>query len=605
MIGGRTADGTPTAFLREASSLPGLAPASAPQVSPDGAVAVARIPLTMLPDEVPRSTGERLLELGGTANVELGGAVIQQAQQGPISSEIIGLSVAFLILLIALGTIVAAGLPLILALFGLGIASALIMVLAAILPTPDWSSTVAAMLGIGVGIDYALLILTRYRAAGGGEAAIREAVATAGRSVLIAGLTVVISLLGLFAMGLTYLYGVALAAIIAVLVVMVAAITLLPALLGFAGPRIERLKLPGRRSSNGALAGRWSQAVQQRPWTAAIAGTGVLLALASPVTGLRLGFPDAGNDRAETTTRQAFDLLTAHFGAGSNGPFVVVAPAAAAEGVAATLQGEAGIASVAPPQVNPAGDTALILANPRTSPEAPATEDLLARLRDGRLGEEVVIGGRTAQAVDQAQTTAARLPLFIGGVVGLSLLLLLVAFRSVTVALKAAALNLLSVAAAYGVVALLAQGGFFGQLVGIDTATPVPPFIPVIMFATLFGLSMDYEVFLLSRVREAWLGGRSTSGAVTEGLTRTAGVISAAAAIMVVVFGALALSPEVFLKLIGIGLAAAVLVDATIVRLVLVPAVMQLLGERNWWMPRWLDRIVPHTELEAPALSRA
>jgi RND superfamily putative drug exporter len=601
----RTADGTPTALLREASTLPGIGPATEPIVSPDGAVGVARLPLTVLPDEVPRATGERLLALGEAANVELGGQVIQVAQQGPISSEAIGLTVAFIVLLIALGTVVAAGLPLILALFGLGIASALIMLLAAVLPTPDWSSTVAAMLGIGVGIDYALLILTRYRAAGGGEAAIREAVATAGRSVLVAGLTVVISLLGLFAMGLTYLYGVALAAIIAVLVVMAAAITLLPALLGFAGPRIERLRIPGPRSSNGALAGRWSRAVQRRPWTAAIAGALVLLALASPVTGLRLGFPDAGNDRAETTTRQAFDLLTAHFGAGSNGPLVVVAPAASAERVAATIGQDAGVASVASPQLNPAGDTALILADPKNSPEAQATEDLLARLRDGRLGADVVIGGRTAQAVDQAQATADRLPLFIGGVVGLSLLLLLVAFRSVTVALKAAVLNLFSVGAAYGVVALLAQGGWAGQLVGIDTATPVPPFIPVIMFATLFGLSMDYEVFLLSRVREAWLGGRSTSRAVTEGLTRTAGVISAAAAIMVVVFGALALSPEVFLKLIGIGLATAVLVDATIVRLVLVPAVMQLLGDRNWWMPRWLDRIVPHTELEAPALSRA
>ena len=236
------------------------------------------------------------------------------------------------------------------------------------------------------------------------------------------------------------------------------------------------------------------------------------------------------------------------------------------------------------------------------SSQATATEDTLARLRDGRLGADVVIGGSTAQAVDQASATSARLPWFIGIVAGLSLLLLLVAFRSVTVALKAAVLNLLSVGAAYGVVALLAQGGWAGQLVGIDTATPVPPFIPVIMFATLFGLSMDYEVFLLSRVREAWLRGRDTSGAVTEGLTRTAGVISAAAAIMVVVFGALALSPEVFLKLIGIGLATAVLVDATIVRLVLVPAVMQLLGERNWWMPRWLDRIVPRTELEPSAV---
>ena len=213
----------------------------------------------------------------------------------------------------------------------------------------------------------------------------------------------------------------------------------------------------------------------------------------------------------------------------------------------------------------------------------------------------MAIGGRTAQAVDQAQATSARLPLFIGGVVGLSMLLLLVAFRSVTVAVKAAVLNLLSIGAAYGVVAVLAQGGWAGQLVGIDTATPVPPFIPVIMFAVLFGLSMDYEVFLLSRVREAWLSGRDTPGAVTEGITRTAGVISAAAAIMIVVFGALALSPEVFLKLIGIGLATAVLVDATIVRLVLVPAVMQILGERNWWMPRWLDRLVPRADLEAPA----
>ena len=560
----------------------------------------------MPPADVPAATGERLLELGSAAHVELGGQVIQVAQQGPISSEMVGLGVAGLVLLIALGTVVAAGLPLLLALFGLGIASALITLLAAVIDTPDWSSTMAAMLGIGVGIDYALLILTRYRAAlangASGVDAIGEAVGTAGRSVLVAGTIVVISLFGLFAMGLTYLYGVALASIIAVLVVMAAAITLLPALLGFAGARIERLRLPGPRRASGRFAGRWSRAVQRRPWTAAAAGIAVLLVLASPATGLRLGFPDAGNDRSETTTRQAFDLVTRHFGEGANGPLVVVAPARSAESVAAVLDADPGIATVAPPALNPAGDTALVLANPTTSPQAPATEDTLARLRDGRLGADVVIGGRTAQAVDQASATSARLPIFIGIVAGLSLLLLLVAFRSVTVALKAAVLNLFSVAAAYGVVALLAQGGWAGQLVGIDTATPVPPFIPVIMFATLFGLSMDYEVFLLSRVREAWLRGRDTPGAVTEGLTRTAGVISAAAAIMVVVFGALALSPEVFLKLIGLGLATAVLVDATIVRLVLVPAVMQLLGERNWWMPRWLDRIVPRTELEAPAV---
>jgi RND superfamily putative drug exporter len=323
--------------------------------------------------------------------------------------------------------------------------------------------------------------------------------------------------------------------------------------------------------------------------------------LASPATGLRLGFPDAGNDRASTSTRQAYDLVTSRFGPGANGPLLVVAPGDRAQDVAARLRSQPGIAAVQPPALNPAKDTAVIIANPRTSPQATATEDLIRRLRDGRLGPDVEIGGRTAQAIDQSEATANRLPLFIGGVVGLSLVLLLVAFRSVTVALKAAVMNLLSVAAAYGVVALLAQGGWAGQLVGIDTPTPVPPFIPVIMFATLFGLSMDYEVFLLSRVREEFLRRGDTSAAVTEGLSRTARVISAAAAIMVVVFGSLALSPEVFLKLIGLGLAAAVLVDATIVRLVLVPAVMQLLGDRNWWMPRWLDRIIPRAELEAPA----
>jgi uncharacterized membrane protein YdfJ with MMPL/SSD domain len=503
------------AFLREAAALPGIgdaAPASAAQVSRDGTVAVARLPLTTLPADLPDATGKRLLAMGETADrdgvrVELGGQAIQLAQQGPVSSEAIGLAVAGFILLVALGTVVAAGLPLVTALFGLGIASALIGVLAAIVPTPDWSQTLAAMLGIGVGIDYALLILTRYRAAlaAGAEprAAVVEAIATAGRSVLIAGSTVVISLLGLFAMGLPYLYGAALATIIAVLVVMAAAVTLLPALLGFAGRRIERLPIPGLRGRDATAqtaAARWSRAIQRRPWTAAVVGALVLLALAAPASGLH-----------------------------------------------------------------------------------------------------VDIGGATAQQIDQSAATSARLPLFIGGVVGLSLLLLLVAFRSVTVALKAAVMNLMSVAAAYGVVAVLADGGWAGRLIGIDAPTPVPPFIPVIMFAVLFGLSMDYEVFLLSRIREALNGGRDTAGAVTEGLARTARVITAAATIMIVVFGALALSPEVFLKLIGVGLAAAVLIDATIVRMVLVPAVMQLLGDRNWWIPRWLDRLIPRAATEAPA----
>ena len=344
-----------------------------------------------------------------------------------------------------------------------------------------------------------------------------------------------------------------------------------------------------------APAARWGRAVQRRPWTAAVAGAAVLLVLASPFAGLRLGFPDRGNDAADTTTRQAYDLVSQGFGPGANGPLLLAAetPAQGDRDAVAALAGklreEPGVAAVAPPVASPDGSATLLAVTPATSPQDPATEDLIEHLRGDVLpgaGVPVRVGGATAAFMDQSQATADRLPLFIGGVVGLSFLLLLFSFRSVVVAVKAAAMNLLSIAAAYGVVAYLAEGGWAGQLVGIDTETPVPPFIPVIMFAVLFGLSMDYEVFLLSRVREEYLARHDTARAVTEGLARTARVITAAALIMVAVFGAFALSPDVSLKLIGLGLAAAILIDATVVRMVLVPAVMQLLGERNWWLPR-------------------
>ena len=597
------------------------------QVSRDGTIGLARIPLaTRSSEDVPVETGERLIELaeatgGQGLRVELAGQVIANAQQGEVSSEGVGLLVAAAVLLLTFGSVVAAGMPLATALFGLGISSALGTILAAAIDVPDWAPSVAAMIGIGVGIDYALLIVTRFRAAldRGLEprAATAEAVATAGRSVLVAGTTVVISMMGLFLMGLTYLHGVALSAIIAVLVVMAASVTLLPALLGFAGQRVNRLRIPGvgqgGAGERSTRAVRWSRAIQRRPWTAAVAGVAVLLVLAAPVTGLRLGFPDAGNDRAETTTRQAYDLTAKGFGAGSAGPLLVVtslrdgADRAELAQMAAGIRGEEGVARVDRPLINRAGDTAVLTVTPTTAPQDAATQDLLERIR-----AEVVpsfdldarIGGTTAAFADQGQTTADRLPLFIGGVVGLSFLLLLAAFRAPLVALKAGLMNVLSIAAAYGVVALVADGGFVGGLVGIDTPTPVPPFIPVMMFAILFGLSMDYEVFLLSRIREEYLSGGDTGRAVVEGLTRTARVITAAAAIMVAVFGAFVLSGEVFLKLIGVGLAAAVLIDATVVRMVLVPAVMQLLGDRNWWLPSWLDRAMPQLELEAePARS--
>jgi RND superfamily putative drug exporter len=618
------------AFLTEAETLEGIgdgAGASAAEVSRDGRTAMVRLPITSAnADEVPNTTGERLIELADEASagglrLELGGLVIQDAQQTEVSSESIGLAVAAGILLLTFGSLIAAGMPLATALFGLGISSALIGVLAAVVNVPDWAPQVAAMIGIGVGIDYALLILTRYRTAlGGGRSPLEatvEAMATAGRSVLIAGGTVVIALMGLFLMGLSYLNGLALSASLAVLVVMAASVTLLPALLGFARTRINRLRIPGTgrmdRDPQTTLAARWSRTVQRHPWRSALAGAAVIAILATPFAGMRIGFPDAGNDSTETTTRQAYDLIGEGFGAGSAGPLMVVADIDSAEdrmeigALAQNLRTEDGVAAVTEPQFNRAGDTAVVTVAPSEGPQEESTEELLSHIRDNVVplsGLDVNVGGATASFVDQSDVTADRLPLFIAGVVGLSFLLLLLAFRAPVVALKAGVMNLISIAGAYGVVALVADGGFAGGLIGIDEATPVPPFIPVMMFAILFGLSMDYEVFLLSRIREEFLARGVTGAAVTEGLARTARVITAAAAIMIAVFGAFVLSDDIILKLIGTGLATAILIDATIVRMVLVPAVMQLLGDRNWWLPRWLDRVIPRTEIE-PELAPA
>jgi RND superfamily putative drug exporter len=452
--------------------------------------------------------------------------------------------------------------------------------------------------------------------------AVVEAVTTAGRSVIIAGATVVISVLGLVLTGLPYMYGVALSASFAVLVVMLAAISLLPALLAFLGPNVDRLRIPllGRTlksqpGSGESPAARWSHAVQRRPWVAAIAATALLLALAAPALGMRLGFPDAGNDPPDTMTRQAYDLNTEGFGAGTNGPLVIAAdlPNRSAEGevegLATTLRSEPGVAFVPDPTVNDAGDAAIITVIPTGSPQDEKTEDLVNHLRDGVVpdaleGSGVVaqIGGVTAALEDQSEYMKDRMPLFIVGVVGLSFLLLLVAFHSPLISLKAAIMNLLSVGAAYGVMTLVAKGGAVGGLIGIDHEVPVAPFMPVMMFAILFGLSMDYEVFLVSRIREEYLKHGDTRRAVADGLAKTARVITAAAAIMVVVFLAFTAAPDVFLKLFGVGLATAVFLDATVVRMVLVPAVMQLLGARNWWIPDWLERILPRLDVERVAL---
>ena len=592
--------------------------------APDGRTLLARAQLDLTnPNDMPIEQTEQIVALAESADrpgfeVALNGQTVSIQQQGEIGSEVIGFVAAAVILLLMFGSVVAAGLPLLVAITGLGVSSALVGLTAAVIDVPDWSTSLAAMMGIGVGIDYVLLMVTRFRehtAAGlVPYAATIATVDTAGRSVLVAGTTVIISLVGLFATGLTAMRGAAVVTIFAVLLVMAAAVTLLPALLSILGRHVDRLRppVPRRAAASAASNGwvRWSRLVQRRAGLAALTGTAVLLALAAPVLGVSFGFPDAGNDAPGTTTNRAYAQVAEGFGPGANGPLLIAAElppggsTAAVDALATRLGSLPGVASVGSVQTNPDGDTAILAVVPTTSPQADETKELVERIRevtpditDGT-GTTVYVGGWTATGIDSTADTASRLPLLIGGVVGLSMLLLLVVFRSVAIAIKAATMNLLSIAAAYGVVALVLEGGWFGQLFGIDSPTPLPSFIPVLMFAILFGLSMDYEVFLLSRIREIYLSGRDTSSAVAEGLAATAKVITAAAAIMVAVFGAFVPSDVIFLKVIGIGLATAILVDATVVRMLLVPAVMQLLGERNWWLPGWLDRLLPHLHVE-------
>jgi RND superfamily putative drug exporter len=625
------AKGQVDSFLAEAERIPHIGAAAPTRVSKDGTIATTTLPLTVQGWDVPKEDGERLIAAaegnsGGDLEIKLGGEPIYTAQ-GSTSPEGLGFLGAALVLLIAFGSLVAVGLPLVIALVGLGISSAgLIALLANVIDVPNWTTAVSGLIGIGVGIDYALLVLTRFRAAmwAGKDrhAAVVEAVTTAGRSVIIAGSTVVIAVLGLFLTGLPYMYGVAISASLAVLVVMLAAITLLPALLSYLGPKVDRLRIPilGRRLKKAegggeSPAARWSHAVQRRPWTAAIVATAILLALAAPALGMRLGFPDAGNDPTDTMTRQAYDLISEGFGPGANGPLVIAAqlsdPAArgSIEALATRLREEEGVAFVSKPQFNDAGTAALLTVSPTTSPQDAATSDLVDRLRGtvvpevlGGSGARAEIGGVTPALEDQSGYITGRMPLFIAAVVGLSFLLLLLAFHSPLISLKAAIMNLLSVSAAYGVMTLVAQGGPVGELIGIDHEVPIAPFMPVMMFAILFGLSMDYEVFLISRIREEYLKDRNTRRAVADGLAKTARVITAAAAIMVVVFLSFVASPEVFLKLFGIGLASAIFLDATLVRMVLVPAVMQLLGDRNWWIPSWLERMLPELDVERAAV---
>jgi RND superfamily putative drug exporter len=540
--------------------------------------------------------------------------------------------------------------------------------LSRVVGVPDFATTIGAMIGLAVGIDYALFIVTRYREnlRGGADhlEAATSAMDTAGRAVLFAGMTVVVSLLGMLLIGLQFMSGLGVAASTTVAVTMGASVTLLPALLGFAGHRVEvtrwrgviaaglvavalfgaglsvepllvaaplaivvlavgfavaplRRELPRRahKTHHDTLAYRWSRIVQARPWRSLLLGTLLLGALAAPVAGLRLGFSDEGNFAPDTTTRRAYDLLAEGFGPGFNGPFVAVVDLGArpdpsvAAGLAEAIAGDPGVDRISPVFFDDpdAPSAALVRVIPRTAPQDEQTTRTVERLRDDVIAPAIAgtgatahLTGGTAALIDFTGYLAERLVVFIAAVLIVSFLLLAMVFRSLLVPVKAVLMNVLSIAAAYGVVVAVFQWGWFGGLLGAEPA-PVEPFVPIMMFAIVFGLSMDYEVFLLSRVREEFDRTGDAKGSVADGLAATAQVITAAAAIMIVVFGSFLLEDDRIIKMFGVGLAVAVLLDATLVRLLLVPATMELLGARNWWLPRWLDRILPRINVEGPA----
>ena len=556
-----------------------------------------------------------------TLQVELGGPAIENAQRTAIgSSMLIGLGAAVVVLLFSFGSVLAMGLPIITALCGLGTGMGLIALASRAIAMPDFSGELALMIGLGVGVDYALLIVTRYREAyrsngADVDGAVAVAVNTAGRAVIFAGVTVVVSLLGMMVLGISFLNGPAVASSIAVLVVLAASLTLLPALLGITGHRIGRQGRLSRRLAQHERSGFWDWwlgKIQSRPWVAAAAATAVLLVLASPILGLRLGNTDAGNDPAAQTTRRAYDLLAAGFGPGFNGPLLFAAKlprpgdTAALDRLAAALRRTPGIAAVTPARLGPTEDVGTVSAFPTTSPQSGATESLVSHLRQDVIpplergtGARVYVGGFTASQIDFAHVVASKFWIFVASVIALSALLLLVVFRSLVIPVQAAVMNVLSIGASLGVVVAVFQWGWFGGLFGIEGG-PIQTFLPVMVFAIVFGLSMDYEVFLVSRIHEAWVHGSSPSEAIRLGLTRTGRVVTAAAAVMVVVFGSFILSGDRTIALFGLGLASAVFLDAVVIRSVLLPAVLELLGPATWAFPRRLDRVLPRLAIEPP-----
>jgi RND superfamily putative drug exporter len=622
------------------------------QITKDGKIGVALLNYSTSTNDIEPSDLEKAEKAAFTARsqslqVEHGGPGAEivrfENEQGP--SEGVGVLAAAIVLVFTFGSLVAAGLPLIATLLALGCSIGIITLLSHVVDTPDFAAQLASLIGLGVGIDYALFVVTRFRAevrAGmDRDRAIEMAVDTAGRTVLFAAITVVIALLGLLLLGLSFMQGVALGAASTVLTVMFAALTVIPSMIGgshgfmdgvlrefdrrggfrFWGTK-RRIPIPGsafrarraakreRRRAEGHAWAVWSRAVQRRPWVAITISVLVLLLLALPVLNLRLGSSDAGVDPPGSTTRNAYHLIAQGFGAGTNGSFLLVAELQkkgdkqAATQVADAVKRDNDFTFVAPPAISPDGRVATVTAYPRTGPQDAETTKTLHRLRDNvvpplerKTNARIEVGGFTASNEDFSDVVAGKLPLFVGVVVLFSALLLLAVFRSVVIPIKAALMNLLSIGAALGFVTLIFQEGHGASVLGIGTG-PIESFVPVLMFAIVFGLSMDYEVFLMSRIHEAWEKSHDASGAVANGLQTTGRVITAAASIMIVVFASFALGDDRVIKLFGIGLASAVFFDAVIIRCLLVPAIMEVLGRRAWWLPHWMARRLPRLAIE-------
>jgi RND superfamily putative drug exporter len=607
------------------SVLSPFTPAGAVQVSKDGHTAFATVAYTKRANLLPDSTGKPLLAQIKAIHVKglqiaAGGQVIEQAEGFNIGpATIVGVLAAMVILLMTFGSLIAAGLPLVTAGFGLIAGIALVGLATRVTSMSNVAPELALMIGLGVGVDYALFIVTRFREAyhriGDVEAAVNEAMDTSGRAILLAGSTVIIALLGMFATGVAFMYGLSIASIIAVLLVLAASLTLTPALLSRFGHRVVRPSRSERRHAANdrpreSAWRRWSVMVQSRPTPLALLSLAVMLACLVPFFSLRLESSDAGNDPTGTSSYLAFNMLSHGFGAGFNGPLLVAVelPSASAAPslaqVRTALVHTPDVVAVTPPRLSPSGRVAVMEAYPRSAPQAQATTNLVNTLRDHvfpplqhKLGVVASIGGFTAGSIDFSHVLSAKLPLFIAIVVVLSALLLLVIFRSLVIPIQAAVMNLLSIGGALGATVAVFQWGWLGGLLGVSGG-PIEPWIPVLMFAVVFGLSMDYEVFLISRVREEWVHRGDASGAVADGIAFTGRVITAAAAIMVCVFLSFMLGDERSIKEFGFGLAIAVFLDALVVRCVMLPAVLQLLGAFTWKLPAWLDARLPELNIE-------